>query len=222
MKKPAGGRGHKAKYESTHARIPEPIKPLVESLSDQYRAYVAEGDCLEFENKSLLPKVPAIYFVLEDEEIIYIGQAKNLLSRWRTHNLTKQFKELPGKITIAWLQCEDLNVLRPVETALIESIRPRFNTSIRGETSTSFQPKWKLGETVAIRIPAAVKEYLLKIARYLDNGEDYERQVILTALNRYIEAQQQESGANQHRKKGEPLNIEKSRDWKHFREFMNM
>ena len=89
-----------------------------------------------------------------------------------------------------------------------------------GVRSTSFQPKWKLGETVAIRVPTVVKEYLLKIARCLDNGEDYERQVILTARKRYIEIQQNNPGANQHRRKGEPLNIDESRDWKHFVRFM--
>ena len=88
-----------------------------------------------------------------------------------------------------------------------------------GKRSTSFQPKWKLGETVAIRIPSVVREYLLKIARCLDNGEDYERQVILTALRHYVDAQQSSPGGNQHRKKGEPPNIGESRDWTHFVRF---
>ena len=32
-----GGRGLKAPYVSTHCRIPEPIKPLVEKLSAYYK-----------------------------------------------------------------------------------------------------------------------------------------------------------------------------------------
>jgi hypothetical protein len=32
MAKPKGGRGNKALYESTHVRVPEPIKPEVERL----------------------------------------------------------------------------------------------------------------------------------------------------------------------------------------------
>lgn len=50
--------------------------------------------------------------------------------------------------------------------------------------------------------------------------EKLQREVILTALTRYIESQQSSPGGNQHRRKGEPLNIEKSRDWKHFVKFM--
>lgn len=172
MSKPTGGRGHKAKYDSTHARIPAPIKPLVESLADQYRAYVAEGSCLEFENKSLLPKIPAIYFVLEGEEIIYIGQTKDLCHRWQSHHLLKEFKELSSNISIAWLQCENIKLLRPIESSLIEAIKPRFNVSIRGETSGSFKPKWNLGKTQSIRIPIALYDWTIAIAKALDVGVD--------------------------------------------------
>lgn len=50
--------------------------------------------------------------------------------------------------------------------------------------------------------------------------EKLQREIILTALKRYIEIQQNNPGANQHRRKGEPLNIDESRDWKHFVRFM--
>jgi hypothetical protein len=38
MPKYVGGRGIKAPYQTTHCRIPEPIKPLVEKLSADYKA----------------------------------------------------------------------------------------------------------------------------------------------------------------------------------------
>ena len=31
-----GGRGHKAPYETTHIRIPKPIKPMVRKLIDKF------------------------------------------------------------------------------------------------------------------------------------------------------------------------------------------
>lgn len=37
MAKPKGGRGHKAPYESTHVRVPEPIKAEVDRLVSGYR-----------------------------------------------------------------------------------------------------------------------------------------------------------------------------------------
>lgn len=79
---------------------------------------------------------------------------------------------------------------------------------------------WSDNDTQTIRIPKRLTRKILDYAHTIDNGEDYKRQIILAALNHYIEAQQQESGANQHRRKGEPLNIKESRDWKHFVRFM--
>lgn len=43
MAKPAGGRGKKAPYKTTHVRVPEPLKPQVESLIEQFHnAYSGE------------------------------------------------------------------------------------------------------------------------------------------------------------------------------------
>jgi hypothetical protein len=36
MTKPAGGRGKKAPYQTTHMRVPEPIKPEVQRLIDRF------------------------------------------------------------------------------------------------------------------------------------------------------------------------------------------
>ncbi len=38
-----GGRGNQAPYESTHARIPEPIKKVVNMFADKYRQLVGAG-----------------------------------------------------------------------------------------------------------------------------------------------------------------------------------
>ena len=46
MAKPVGGRGVKAPYETTHVRVPVPIKADVERLIDQFK----EGGNTEAEN----------------------------------------------------------------------------------------------------------------------------------------------------------------------------
>jgi hypothetical protein len=43
MNKPLGGRGKKAPYETTHLRIPVPIKADIEKLIDNYRLSVIDG-----------------------------------------------------------------------------------------------------------------------------------------------------------------------------------
>ncbi len=41
-----------------------------------------------------------------------------------------------------------------------------------GRRSTTWAPTWKSGKTTVIRIPEALEEQLLEIARYLDEGRD--------------------------------------------------
>lgn len=50
MQKPKGGRGHKAPYVSTHVRIPEPIKPIVQELIRRFHA----GEPVALEQPKLL------------------------------------------------------------------------------------------------------------------------------------------------------------------------
>ena len=65
-------------YKTTHKRIPENISALVAHISNLYKEYVCESGCLDFDIKNLLPSVPAIYVVFNKEEILYVGQTKNL------------------------------------------------------------------------------------------------------------------------------------------------
>lgn len=88
-----------------------------------------------------------------------------------------------------------------------------------GKRSTSFQPKWNLGETKLIRVPIVILDKIINHAKFLDNGKDYEREIILTAIDQYITSQLTQSGGNQHKKKGEMANIENSRDWTHLSKF---
>jgi len=50
-----GGRGKKAPYKTGHYRIPQPIKPTVEVLADQYRELVANDS--QAEASSMLERV---------------------------------------------------------------------------------------------------------------------------------------------------------------------
>ena len=52
MNKPLGGRGKKAPYETTHLRIPVPIKADIEKLIDNYRLSVIDG--IETHDNSLM------------------------------------------------------------------------------------------------------------------------------------------------------------------------
>jgi len=53
MNKPLGGRGKKAPYETTHLRIPVPIKADIEKLIENYRLSVIDG--IETHDNGLMP-----------------------------------------------------------------------------------------------------------------------------------------------------------------------
>ncbi|MBE9013598.1 hypothetical protein IQ250_25725 [Pseudanabaenaceae cyanobacterium LEGE 13415] len=42
MAKPVGGRGIKAPYESTHVRVPVPIKPQIDDVIERFREAVTQ------------------------------------------------------------------------------------------------------------------------------------------------------------------------------------
>ncbi len=103
---------------------------------DEERAadIVANTDILSLpwlflEQRHSLPNVPGIYFVLEDNRVIYIGRSqRNILRRWWTHSKIKELKERTGQIKIAWLKCDAVLLLPVLESALIARFgKPEMN-----------------------------------------------------------------------------------------------
>lgn len=72
-----------------------------------------------------------------------------------------------------------------------------------GKRSTSFAPTWNLGKTELVRIPVAIIQKIRYIANVEDNGQNYERKVILEAIDKFIESQRGHAGGNQHKPAGE-------------------
>lgn len=48
-----GGRGHKAPYETTHIRVPVPIKEEVDKLVNKYKECVLQGDKVDINFSSV-------------------------------------------------------------------------------------------------------------------------------------------------------------------------
>lgn len=169
-----GGRGKKASYKTTHARIPENIKLIVDSLSNSYKEYVAESGCLDFDEKNFLPMSPAIYFVISNDDVLYVGQSKKLSNRWKSHHLLKSIKGLnqTEPVQIAWLTCTDTNLLTVLERIFIDSLQPELNLEhLCLQALTPFPEKWKSGKTKTIRVPVAIVDEVLLAARLIDEGK---------------------------------------------------
>ncbi len=78
-----------------------------------------------------LPEVSAIYYVVANDTVLYVGQATNLKDRWRSHHRTLQlmtfiYAGIP--VDIYWRECERA-VLSEEESKEIETFVPRLNRS---------------------------------------------------------------------------------------------
>lgn len=74
-----------------------------------------------------LPCCPAIYFVMQNKEVMYIGKTINLTQRLSAHNRLKQFTKLGSDVRIAWLECKDTELLGQIEQVLIDYFKPLLN-----------------------------------------------------------------------------------------------
>lgn len=75
-----------------------------------------------------LPECPAIYFVLEKDQVVYIGQTVNLRQRINGHHRLPEWK-VRDDIHIRWLPCSNAATLPQLEKHLIEMVQPEMNNS---------------------------------------------------------------------------------------------
>ncbi len=84
---------------------------------------------LPLAERSQLPNCPAIYFVLAEERILYIGKTSNLSQRWIAHHRFSQVAARGNSVKIAWLDISNCtsDLLTEIESALIEHFSPELN-----------------------------------------------------------------------------------------------
>jgi hypothetical protein len=81
---------------------------------------------INFQDRQLLPKVCAVYIVLNHRaESLYVGKAKNLRSRWNNHHrLHDCIKNNAHKI--AWIECDESEMPK-LEQEIMLQTRPLLN-----------------------------------------------------------------------------------------------
>ncbi len=129
------GAGRKSSWESgckkedtKSIRIPKKISDKVMSFAHLQDAVdINSFPSVEVNERANLPEIAAIYFVLNSSrEIQYIGQSKNINSRWRYHQKLKELKDT-NDIRIAYMAISDVDLLFEVEQALIRHFNPPLN-----------------------------------------------------------------------------------------------
>lgn len=87
----------------------------------------------------LLPDCPAVYFVLQNGKVLYIGSTKWLYSRWGQHHIRNFLKDRQS-IRIAWVKVRPEN-LTMVESQLIRKVLPPFNRAGHRHLSKQSEPE---------------------------------------------------------------------------------
>lgn len=72
-------------------------------------------------------KIQGIYFLIHNNEIVYIGQTVNLLTRMSNHHILKN-----EKCKISFLQVENEGDLDVVECFYIRKFKPKLNRDKKG------------------------------------------------------------------------------------------
>ena len=89
---------------------------------------------LPLSQKSNLPRCPAIYFILnQQQEVLYIGRSINLLYRWRDHHRFLQLREINKiqPVFIYWWECQPKkHNLISAENYYINLFKPLLNSTI--------------------------------------------------------------------------------------------
>lgn len=75
-------------------------------------------------NRQKLPPIACVYFAIDFGCIQYIGQSKNLKTRWLGHH---RFYSLSPESSIAWYENEDSSLLPQIERGLIRRFSPPLN-----------------------------------------------------------------------------------------------
>jgi hypothetical protein len=133
---------------------------------------------VSLEQRDKLPKIAAVYFAISDaKEILYIGRAVCLNSRWISHHRMRNIALFNGA-RIAWHSpgvVHSAQELAILEKACIKHFKPKLNHTVIPE-EVSGTPG------VRIQIPAGIQRHLLDIS--VKTGMDIQTSLVM-AVERF-------------------------------------
>lgn len=101
-------------------------------------------------DKHLLPACPGIYFVVNGEQVVYVGKAKSILSRWKNHHRERQIDGEYPNARIYWERLDSDQGLLEAEAQYIEDLKPELNNT-RVRTGSLFDGGF--GPRLGLRVP---------------------------------------------------------------------
>ena len=153
----------------------ETIRQSLELLKDNPEA-VLSLPSVELDERCRLPNRPLVYLVLNTEnDVLYVGQTRNGKARWGGHHKLNALKEMEN-IRIAWIEVNELFLLKLIEDALIDWLNPPLNelpgrpSEGKQKKSVSFDPDvWQLVKDLGWQQRSKILNQVLRenIQRYI-------------------------------------------------------
>lgn len=95
---------------------------------------------VEFSEKTQLPEKSGLYFVIDGDQILYVGKTIHFKRRWAGHHRYAQIKAMAKNPVIAWLDVEDTRLL-DAESELIARFKPKLNWTRVSQDNSKSKPK---------------------------------------------------------------------------------
>jgi hypothetical protein len=90
--------------------------------------YPADFPSVTIDRLNELPEIEGIYFAMQDDEVLYVGQSRNIWNRWKNHHKTDDLYLMSG-IRVHWLE-SDGRPLLVQEREWIDYCHPPLNRNV--------------------------------------------------------------------------------------------
>lgn len=108
---------------------------------------------LYYSQKAELPQRPAVYLIICDYDVVYVGKTQNLFIRFRAHDKVQRLLELYADLEIAWIECTPSRLIE-IEAKLIKHFQPIINIQLKKEINKTIslddQNKEELEKAIAL------------------------------------------------------------------------
>ena len=152
------------------ARTEASGKPRTDVLIDMLRASMP-STLVSDRNK--LPQERAIYFVWNEEQLLYIGKTDNLRDRFSNHPKLPNFVLAGIETRVSWLPATDDN-LAAFESSLIEELEPEFNQATAlGEDKS---------RVVSFRLPQELEARIVEQSQQGESFNDTAKRILIEVL----------------------------------------
>jgi DNA-binding transcriptional regulator YiaG len=101
---------------------------------------------LPISERKKLPNSRGLYFVLSEDEIVYIGQTINFKQRWIAHHISSYINSFQN-VDIAWWQTQESADLSELENKAISFFQPKLN-GIKEKTRTMSPKQFRIRRAV--------------------------------------------------------------------------